>query len=244
LLTPWFVLMALSALTTHQHHFIDVPTGAWAGLLVLAALPEHRTAPPQVRLTLYYLAGALACAIGGFYWHWLLLWPAFALSMVAAAYWSANPKWLKWGVFMLPYTAAAWVNSRCWTRGEPPRCHLADGVWIGRAPFPWERNAIRSVVNLAPELRMNADAQVAILDLTVPTEDQLTRAVQAVRTSARPTLVCCALGYSRSATVSAAWLVATGQTVEDAITQVRRVRPKVVISEAHKKRLTEWAVKP
>ena len=242
ILAPWFVLMAMSTLTTHQHHFIDVPLGAWAGLLVLAALPERRTAPPTVRLTVLYLAGAIVCLIGAFSFTWLLLWPAFALSMVAAAYWSANPRWLHMGWLMLPYTAAAWINSRCWTRGEPAKCHLADGVWIGRAPLPWQRNGFNSVVSLAPELRLKSDAQVAILDLTVPTEAQLEQGVQAVRRLPRPTLVCCALGYSRSATVSAAWLLSAGHAAgpEEAISQVRRVRPRVVISEAHRKRLTEW----
>jgi membrane-associated phospholipid phosphatase len=241
-LAPWFVLMVLSTLTTHQHHFIDLPTGAWAGLLVLAALPERRVEAPRVRLTLLYLAGAIVCIVGAFYFSWLLLWPGFALSMVAAAYWSADPRWLRLGLVMLPYTAAAWINSRCWTWGEAARCHLAEGVWIGRAPLPWERSGIESVVDLAPELQLQGDAHVAILDLTVPTEEQLSEAVEAVRRLARPTLICCALGYSRSATVSAAWFLASklGLSVDEAIAKVRKVRPKVVISEAHRKRLTEW----
>jgi hypothetical protein len=241
-LAPWFVLMAVSTLTTHQHHFIDVPTGAWAGLLVLAALPSARGEARHVRLALLYLGGAIVCLMGAFCFFWVLLWPGFALSMVAAAYWSANPRWLRWGLGMLPYTVAAWINSRCWTSGEPVKGHLGDGVWIGRAPLPWERGGIVSVVDLAPELQLRGDAHVAILDLTVPTEEQLSEAVEAVRRLARPTLVCCALGYSRSATVSVAWLLSTqlGLSVDEAIAKVRSVRPNVVISEAHRKRLTEW----
>jgi hypothetical protein len=241
-LAPWFVLMAVSTLTTHQHHFIDVPTGAWAGLLVLAALPERRTEASHIRLTFLYLAGTIACMVGAFYFSLVLLWPAFALSMVAAAYWSADPRWLRVGLLMLPYTAAAWINSRCWTGREPARGHLGEGVWIGRAPLPWERDGMNSVVDLAPELQLKGDAHVAILDLTVPTKTQLNEAVEAIRRLPRPTLVCCALGYSRSATVSAAWQLSAelAQSVDEAIAQVRRARPKVVISDAHRKRLTEW----
>ncbi len=46
-LAAYFVLVASSTLTTHQHQFIDVPMGAWAGLLVMAAVPERRVADPQ-----------------------------------------------------------------------------------------------------------------------------------------------------------------------------------------------------
>jgi membrane-associated phospholipid phosphatase len=241
-LAPWFVLMAFSTLTTHQHHFIDVPTGAWAGLLVLAALPERRREAPHIRLALCYLAGAILFVAAGFCFWWPFFWPGFALSMVAAAYWSTNPRWLRLGPLMLPYTAAAWINSRCWTRGEPAKCHVADGVWLGRAPLPWERNGIESVVDLAPELQLRANAYIPILDLTIPTTSQLDSAVESILRLPRPILVCCALGYSRSATVSAAWLLKTkaALSVDEAVSEIERLRPRVVISEAHRKRLTEW----
>jgi membrane-associated phospholipid phosphatase len=96
-LAAWFVLVTVSTLTTHQHQFIDVPLGAWAGLVVLAAVPERRVAEPQIRLTLFSLAGAVACTAAAFElpgFGWLLLWPGFALSMVAAAYWTGDSVWL------------------------------------------------------------------------------------------------------------------------------------------------------
>jgi hypothetical protein len=252
-LAVWFFLVAASTLTTHQHHFIDLPTGAWAGLMVTAALPERRVAEPQFRLTLLYLAGAAACTVAAFTlrgWGWALLWPGFALSMVAAAYWTGNSAWLAQrnrlaALLMLPYTTAAWINSRLWTRGEPASNHLIEAVWIGRAPSPPERNGMNSVVVLAPELPIRGDAHVAMLDLSPPTEAQLEAAARAIMKLAlrRPTLVCCALGYSRSAIASAAWLIAAGHAAntDDAIEQVRRARPQVVISPKFKLRLEQWA---
>ena len=41
----WQSLITLSVLTTYQHHFIDVPTGALLGWLVLWAIPQHGVSP-------------------------------------------------------------------------------------------------------------------------------------------------------------------------------------------------------
>jgi len=241
--------VAVSTMTTYQHQFIDLPTGAWAGLLVIAAFPERRVARPRIRLTLSYLAGAVVCTAAAFLFQgfaWLLLWPGFALSMVAAAYWTGDSSWLrKPNVLMLPYAAAAWINSRIWTRGQPAKNHLVDSVWIGRAPSAADRAGMNSVVDLAPELPVRGDAHIAMLDLAPPTEDQLDAAVRAIMGLAgrRPTLVCCALGYSRSAMAGAAWLIAAGHAgnPEDAIEQVRRARPQVVVGPEFKLCLAQWA---
>jgi membrane-associated phospholipid phosphatase len=249
----WLVLAALSTLTTWQHHFIDVPAGVWAGLLILAALPERRAAEVQTRLTLLYLAGSIICAAIAFAVRgpaWLLLWPAFSLSMVSAAYWTGDPVWLakrngRVAFWMWPYTAAAWINSRLWTRAEPARNHLVDQVWIGRAPSRLDRDGIRSVIDLTAELGVRGDICVPMLDLIPPTDDQLNRAVTAISklTAERPTLVCCALGYSRTAIASAAWLMVSGHATGagEALAQVRRARPQVIVGPKLELRLRQWA---
>ncbi len=93
----WFALIALSALLTYQHHFIDVVGG-----FVLAALcfyfvretPAPSALTPNPRLGLFYALGAAGLCLAGVCfrpWGLILLWPAFATAMVAVAYFSAGP---------------------------------------------------------------------------------------------------------------------------------------------------------
>src|SRR5207248_6945771 len=99
LLHPWYVLVGISVLTTYQHHFIDIPTGALLGFLCLWLWPDQRPAPLSIVqwshdrrrrvLAVRYGAGAVAIAVAAF---WIggfglwLLWPACSLLMVAANY--------------------------------------------------------------------------------------------------------------------------------------------------------------
>jgi protein-tyrosine phosphatase len=72
-----------------------------------------------------------------------------------------------------------------------------------------------------------------MLDLVVPAPAQLARAtaeIEQARAVGR-VLVCCALGYSRSAAAVAAWLLTTGRaaSADAAIAEIRRARPRIVL---------------
>ena len=189
----------------------------------------------------------------------MLLWPAVALLIVssiyskgaAAGFRKRNGRIGQPMRFLLsPYVTAARLNSRWWTRRDNAH-EIASGVWIGRLPHASECAAlgIVSIVDLTAELPFGGAGTtyrgIPMLDLLVPTVEQLDLAVRAIDelTGSRPTLVCCALGYSRSATAAVAWLVAsrTSESVEAAILRLLRVRPRARLSEAHRIRLAEWA---
>jgi protein-tyrosine phosphatase len=78
----------------------------------------------------------------------------------------------------------------------------------------------------------------------VPGVAQLNAAVAAIDELAgsRPTLVCCAAGYSRSAAAVAAWLIASGRaaSVDESIALIRAHRPRIVLGPADRARLEEW----
>ena len=80
-----------------------------------------------------------------------------------------------------------------------------------------------------------------VLDLITPTADECLKAAHAIERlrMSGPLLVCCALGYSRSATAVAAWLLTTGRaaTVDQALAIIRTARATVVLHPAHRKAL-------
>ncbi|MNF94712.1 hypothetical protein D3C84_774300 [compost metagenome] len=263
-------------LTTYQHHFIDLPTGAMLGWLCVwlwplegpSLLQTARLAPRGKRwkLALYYLLGAVAFTVPAFslggVWLWLL-WPALALLMVALNYAVLNAggfqkrangrlstaaRWL-----LAPYLAAAWLNSRLWTRKDPDPDQVLDNVWLGRIPTrqELEDSAFTAVFDLCAELSLYpgsvAYRSLPVLDLTALDSAQCEEAALAIESLRQqgPLLVCCALGYSRSATAVAAWLLHSGRvaSVDDAIQLIQCARPGIVLGPLHRKTLQQVATR-
>jgi protein-tyrosine phosphatase/membrane-associated phospholipid phosphatase len=261
----WFVLIGVSILTTWQHHFIDVPTGALLGFFCMWLWPqaspsplaslELTSDPVRHRLARRYASGAIVAAvaavsIGG--WGLWLLWAATALALVSIDYALVGPAGFQKVDGRLspasvalhaPYLAGAYANIRVRSHGSPAWSCVTDDVWIGRLPT---RGALDgagfvAVVDLTCELPLDPGsrsyANLPVLDLAVPDRSTLAAAVTAIerRRAAGRVLVCCALGFSRSAAAVAAWLVVTGRAAnaEAAAARIRSVRPRVVLSDAH-----------
>lgn len=264
LLHGWMALIGISVLTTWQHHFIDLPTGALAGFVCLWLLPlqgatplkQIRLAsdPRRWRLALRYGLGATLCAVlavklsGAWLW---LFWPAVALAMVALNY-------LLFGaggfqkqadgrlspaatVLLAPYLLGAWINSRLWTFRKPAPSQVVEGIDLGRLPAMGDLGGYAALVDLCAELPLQHTPQhycsLPSLDLVAPDALTCQRAAEAIENLRHkgPVLVCCALGYSRSATAVAAWLLYSGrcQSVDAAVALIRQARPQVVLGPQH-----------
>jgi hypothetical protein len=176
-----------------------------------------------------------------------LLWPAMSLVLVAINYAILGPAGfqkdaqghmsLAARLLLAPYLTGAFVNSRWWTRYEPKPVAIGDGVWLWRIPLAREASGFATVVDLCAELPGAATAGtwrcIPMLDLVPPEPAQLRCAAANIERarSAGTVLVCCALGYSRSAAAVATWLVTSSraQNMNEAIEKVHRARPRMVI---------------
>lgn len=200
----WAFAICASVLTTWQHHFIDIPTGALLGLVCVWLWPLERVASlPQGwrlaregrrwKLAGLYAAGALAflaaaLALGGMgLW---LTWPAASLALVALNYAGLGARGfqmdrrgrMRWAArwLLAPYRLGAAVNARLWTRRLPASVEVAPGLRLGRIPTlaEWEAAGRPRLVSLSAELQLptvEGAHCVPLLDLAVPAPPALRR---------------------------------------------------------------------
>ena len=259
LLVGWFTLVGLSTVFTYQHHVIDVAGGLVLAVVVFWAVPASSAAAPVVpnpRVGGRYLAGALVSgllAVSGWPLTAVLLWPAASLAVVGVAYFGAGPGIFRKADGRLPlstrlllgpcllgqHVSLLYYRRQCRAWDE-----IVPGVLIGRRLSDGEaaaavRAGVTAVLDLTAEFSEAGPflqlpyRNVAILDLTAPTLEQLRAATAFIAEHAKTgtVYVHCKIGYSRSAAAVGAHLLSAGQagTVGDAEARLRRARPSIVI---------------
>jgi protein-tyrosine phosphatase len=188
-------------------------------------------------------------------WPWgvFLLWPAAALALVAAGYFGVGPGIYRktegrlplstWFV-KAPVLLGQWLSLVYYRRQCRAWDEAAPGVWLGRQLSAGEaadavRQGVTAVLDLTAEFAAPAAFlavryyNLPILDLTAPTQQQLHEAVTFITEEAeRGTVyIHCKIGYSRSAAVVGAYLMASGRAgdAEEAIDLLRRIRPALIV---------------
>lgn len=239
----WCLLIGLSVLTTWQHHFVDIPSGALLGLFALWLFPHAFSAPWQnfcltslkrsIKLALTYAGasiGLLILVVDSTYPVMLfLLWPALAFLLLSFGYTGAGVKifqkkpdgsvslaafWL-----FMPLRPLLWFNRILWTWREPVVVEIKQGIFLGRFPRRKEAERYATIIDMtgefiAPKYHKTTWLAFPSLDLTPPDITCVHNAVAALEQAQKPVLVCCALGLQRSANVIATWLVLSGQAVD------------------------------
>jgi membrane-associated phospholipid phosphatase len=255
----WFSLIGLSTVLTYQHHVVDVAGGFVLATVCLYLVRDSAPRLPVARnprVGAYYAVGSAASAglaLATWPWGGLLLWPAVALGTVAGGYFGLGP-----GIFrkadgrlalsarllLGPCLAGQWLSLAYYRRQGHPWDDAAPGVLIGGRLTTGDAAAaigrgVTAVLDLTAEFsearpfRALAYRNVQILDLTAPTPAQLDEAVRFITEQApRGTVyVHCKIGYSRSAAVVGAYLLASGRarTADEAVAILRRARPAIVV---------------
>ncbi len=209
-----------------------------------------------------YGLGAAACLLVCFVFHpWgiILVWPAAGFCLLTRAYLETGPAvfckrsgQLPPGTRLLfaPYMIGNWVAYCLCRKRLPSRVLVAKGVYVGRLLDNTEaeeffEQGLTAVLDLTAEYsecerfrdleskhKLNY-RNVQILDLTLPTDLQITEAVDFVRRHAKngKVFIHCALGCCRAPSIAAGYLLASGQadSAEEAIALVHQARPQTSV---------------
>lgn len=221
---------------------------------------SYPPAPRNLKVAWRYAGGAgcfaaLALLIGS--WGLLLLWPAMTLGIIAGAYFSCDTRlFRKCGsascrsarLVLFPYLLGDRIAYLGYSRAAPCVSQITPGLWIGRKLSYSEAielisKGVQSVLDLSaecdetPVLAAVHYRSLPILDLTAPSVAQLRHAVAFIRSRlpAGGVYVHCTMGFSRSACVAAAYLLASGiaPTPADAVRQLQSARPQVRLNSVH-----------
>lgn len=210
------------------------------------------------KLASYYLITALLLTFLALFFKGWMLWlayPASSLLLVACAYSLNRPHFFQkqadgtmsiaaWILFA-PYFLFAKLNSRIWTRTHPNDSLILikenTQIFLGRIPSIQNMQQYDGLFDCCAELPLKPlhdYQQYLSLDLIPLQAQQLNLAVQALNQlmssqyGNKKVLIFCALGYSRSSSILAAWLLQTGHAsrVDDAIQIIRQARPWIVLN--------------
>ncbi|TWI61446.1 PAP2 superfamily protein [Pseudoduganella lurida] len=218
----WLALVALSTLTTWQHHVLDVAGGLLLGLA--AALLVRPGTTRQTTVAFYYaLMAGVTLHIGWFLLgYWLAVYGAACLALVALAYARRDPhftrkrngrhtiaSWLLYWPYLAGYRLT-WLLVRWRERHRAPFELAGPGLFIGRRLADAEARLLPPdchVIDLCaelpetPALRRGWYRHLPLLDLQAPRPSQL-RAILALMAAqhrqGHQIFLHCAMGYSRS----------------------------------------------
>jgi predicted protein tyrosine phosphatase len=254
----WFSLIGVSTLLTYQHHVVDVVTGFFLAAVCFHLFREDIAVAriDRSHIAFYYVAGgALALVVTVLFWPWgsLLLWPALSLGLVAGGYLGdgsgvyrkANGRLpLSTRVVLLPALVGQHLSVLYYRRQCRAWDEVTPRLWIGRQLSEAEAAVARkagvvAVLDLTaefsepPSFREAEYRNIPLLDLTAPSPSQLDAAIAFINEHARRGVVYvhCKIGYSRSAAVVGAYLLAYGgaRTADEAIAWIRRARPSLIV---------------
>ncbi|WP_182417638.1 phosphatase PAP2/dual specificity phosphatase family protein [Bartonella sp. HY038] len=259
-------LIAISVLTTYQHHFIDIPTGFLLGVFCLWLFPEKGALPfsnfkridnlRQKNIALIYFGLSLICGNIAYWlfadgWGLLALWPMVCFALLGYGYVGAGVKVFQKSqdgnvsfaslVIFAPFRLCALINSRLWTRNIAPYNEIAGNIYLGRFPSFKQVKRFSKIIDLTGEFQKPMGAKhwysFPMLDLVEPDIKIASKAVAAIGDNPQePVLVCCALGMQRSAVVLGKYLCEKKYTDDMASAKILLQKHRPVVFEINERR--------
>lgn len=224
--------------------------------------------PLRVKLFLAYLLTSIGFLFFSTYGGWALwaLWGSLSFLLVALSYlgfgaygFQKNSAPFIMGILFFPFWIFVWINSHIWTIRQPPYRHIINQIWVGRYPF--QPPPFQLIIDLTAELpridsfRFLRYHQPNTTIITIPCLDLIPLSSQQMHTAVHhlmaaqgtPVFICCALGFSRSASVIIAWMVQTHQadTIDDAMVIFQSkthhgMQHPIYLSSQHIQTITEY----
>lgn len=266
----WFSLIGFSTLLLYQHHMIDIVGGfilATFCFYLVRETPLKLPVQNNYQVGSYYVAGTgLLCGLSYLTYPWgvLFIWPAIATGLVAMGYFYWGPGVFRKSEGRLPLSTriilgpVLWGQYLSWLyyrRQCKPWNAVSESVWIGRRLTDQEAEqataqGVTAAVDLsiafseAAPFRNIACHHVPVLDLTAPSMEQLDQTIDFIRKQTEQGIVYihCKIGYSRSAAVVGAYLLAENlvSSPEAAIEYLKSIRPSIVIRPEAKSAIIEY----
>lgn len=207
-------------------------------------------------------------------WGLWFIYPAISLLIVAHSYSFVRPHFMQKQndgnmtiaakILLAPYLVFAWFNSRIWTKKHPDDSLVIEidnkKIYIGRIPDLKDAQLYQAIFDCVAELPLKYHTannqteyqQYLSLDLIPLQANQLQYAVDQfniqfnkLNQTDSKILVCCALGYSRSSALVAAWLIHQNHVAnaQEAVEFIRQARPWVVLKEVQVEELQMYQLK-
>ena len=240
-------------LKTSEASFCEAKTNAVSFARTSKASFREAKTPPETRsreikIAMLYLAGTVLSALPSLFggaWLWML-WVSVSLSVVAFAYLTGNAAVFQKQangrlsaaatILLLPYLVGVRLNMAYWLSGKAKTARIRDDVSIGSVSAI--SDGLPAVLDVCAEYPHHrycgAYCALPLLDMVAPSENNLMQAASLLETLRRQrgkVLICCALGYGRSAAVVLTWLLVYGgcRDLAQATAELKQARPQMVL---------------
>ena len=263
----WCFLIGISVLTTFQHHFIDIPAGFLAGVVICYLFPlskMHHWKWQKVKstpLTIIHLSIAILSFILAFtvpvYIAIIIIWIGFSLFFIGLGYLGLGAVIFQKKengsftfaakILFLPYRCGTRFIRYLFFKSYDTPQKITSNLYLGSYSMS-KTHDFKVIFDVCAEYEKSQNdidcyLSYPLIDLVIPTIEELSIGVEKLDDLIRnndKVFIHCALGMSRSATLVFAWLLYSNKikTVNEGYDFFHQNNYQFKLSGKHKNLLT------